>query len=307
MHLSRYIGFCYILLHLLILSKSAHSQTIALPDSSRIERYDTVYEAPDTIKSTRVDTVFEYYEETPTIISTKAKAKVKLDYMIEPIAGFGLTRIYPQYSKNAIVTMAGIQALCNYKNVFLSASIQTYSQITGSVSFTKQYTSYRKWIDTIKTVLDEYIQIIGKDTIKTQVIKKTYIPKTDTTHSDTAYSHKNSYSTIQIPILIGYLYKMKKTWISLGVGPNVKITKENSLNKLVLGDSSFVSETSYFKKLTIDLAFALSIKQKIMKNIWLSSGISGSIALQSNLQSYNKALNQSTICLNVGINYYFRL
>jgi hypothetical protein len=89
MHLSRYIGFCYILLHLLILSKSAHSQTIALPDSSRIERYDTVYEAPDTIKSTRVDTVFEYYEETPTIISTKAKAKVKLDYMIEPIAGFG--------------------------------------------------------------------------------------------------------------------------------------------------------------------------------------------------------------------------
>src|ERR1035437_7476517 len=214
MQLSRFIGFCYILLRLLILSKSAHSQTIALPDSSKIERYDTVYEAPDTIKSTRVDTIFEYYEETPTVIHKKVKDP--LDYMIEPILGFGLTRIYPQYSKNAVVTMAGIQALCNYKNVFLSASIQTFSQITGSVSFTKQYTSYRKWIDTIKTVLDEYIQIIGKDTIKTQVIKKTYISKTDTTHRDTVFTHKNSYSTIQIPLLLGYLFKMKKTWISLG-------------------------------------------------------------------------------------------
>jgi len=304
------IGFCFVISQILIQSNCAKAQSFMYPDSSNKERLDTIFIAPDTIKTTRIDTVFEYFDDVPrtlpkTIPIHKKTPEIGINLGMQ--AGLDITRLFPMYNTTSIQKMIGVQGMGFYNSIFLQISLNAFSGFSTSNSITKQYTKIHNWTDTIKTVIDEYIEIIGKDTIKTQVIKKTLFPKSDTLHSDSVFSHKNSYSIIDIPIVFGYLFKMKKTILGIGIGPDIRITLANTTNMVSIGDTSFVKESRYFKKSTLAIATMLVLKQQIMKKIWLSGGMNGIIPIESNYQSFNKTLFQTNLTFFLGIDYFFRI
>lgn len=139
------------------------------------------------------------------------------------------------------------------------------------------------------------------------MIKKTYIPKTDTVLSDSTFSHKNQYWNIQIPIEFGYIYKSKKTWFGFGIGPCIRLIMTHSSNSVIIGDSSFVQEKNYLHNLVVDIGGMVFIKRKIKRNIWTTAYISGIVPLQSNYQNYNRNLFNQSLSLSLGLEYYLRL
>jgi hypothetical protein len=281
------------------------AQTMTSPDSILQEAFDTVYIAPDTIKSTRVDTVFEYIEEatTPRVI----KKRPVIAMMFGPQAGVGISRMYPMYNKTSVTGMAGFSGTFLYNNWFAQFNVSAASAENASIHYSRHYTNYHHWTDTIKTVLDEYSEIIGKDTVHTQIIKRTILFKTDTLLSDSTFSHKNSYWQMQIPIEFGYVYKTRKTWLGFCVGPSLRLLFSQSSNKVIIGDSSFVNEKSYFKKMTIDFSGELFVKQKMSKHLWTTVNISGTWAFQSNYRNYKRQYFQPSIFLSLGIEYFLKL
>jgi hypothetical protein len=271
---------------------------------------DTIFIAPDTIKTIRIDTVFEYFDDVPIVLPKaipKPKKTPETGIYLGMNVGYDITRLFPMYNTTTQQKMIGVQGLGFYNSLFLQIALNAYSGFSTSNAITKQYTKIHNWTDTIKTILDQYIEIIGKDTIKTQVIKKTLIPKSDTSHSDSVFSHKNYYSTIDIPIVFGYLFKMKKTIIGVGIGPDLRITLEHTSNMVTIGDTSFVKESSYFKKSTIAITTMLVLKQQVMKKIWLTAGMNGIIPIESNYQHFNENLFQTNLSFYLGIDYFFRL
>jgi len=281
------------------------SQTIVLPDSISTEIYDTVYIAPDTIKSVRIDTVFEYIEEaqTPRVI----KKRPNLAMMFEPQFGIGISKMYPMYNKIAVNGLGGFGMSFMYNNLFANISILANTVEENQIAYSRHYTNYRHWTDTIKTVIDEYTEIIGKDTIRTQVIKKTFIPKTDTLNSDSTFSNKNRYWNLQIPLLFGYNFKFNKTWIGVAVGPSLRLLFANTSNKVIVGDTTFVDESLYFKKITIDLSGKVFVKQKLTKKLWTTGTVFVDYDLRSNFQNYTTNLYRSNVCFTFGLEYFFNL
>jgi len=299
------VGFCLFVILGLLQSFCGQAQSMTSPDNILQEAFDTVYIAPDTIKSTRVDTVFEYIEEatTPRVI----KKRPAIAMMFGPQAGVGISRMYPMYNKTSVTGMAGFSGTFLYNKWFAQFNVSASSAENASIHYSRHYTNYHHWTDTIKTVLDEYSEIIGKDTVRTQVIKRTILPKTDTLLSDSTFSHKNSYWQMQIPIEFGYVYKTRKTWIGFGVGPSLRLLFANLSNKVIIADSSFVAEKSYFKKMSIDFSGELFIKQKMSKHLWTTATISGSWSFQSHYRNYTTQYFQPSLFLSLGIEYFLKL
>ena len=284
---------------------SGQAQSVAIPDSSQSEIFDTVYIAPDTIKSVRVDTVFEYIEEATTPIKIRKRPKMAL--MFGSNVGLNMAKMYPMFNKLDLTQTVGINGMFMYNNLFADISILASTKESSNLEYNRHYTSLHHWTDTVKTVIDEYLEIIGKDTIKTFVYKISYIPKTDTLHSDSTFKHTNYYRNIHIPVLFGYMYKTAKTYIGIAFGPDFRIMFANSLNKVIFGDSSFVTESSYFKKLTVDFSGKLFVKQAVFKKLWTSFSMMGNWPLQSNYHDYTKELFHPSIFVTVGLEYYFKL
>ena len=294
-------GFCL----LILLQLGMQAQTSLHSGGTQSEMLDTVYIAPDTIKSVRVDTVFEYIDEkTPLKLQKKQPA---IAIMCGPQIGVDISRMYPLYSKTSILGIAGFNGMFVYNTLFLNVGVSVVTNQTANIHYSKHYTDFHHWTDTVKTVLDEYIEIIGSDTIRTQVIKKTYIPKTDTVLSDSTFSHKNSYWNIQIPIEFGYSYKTKKTWFGFGIGPCIRLIMANSSNRVISGDTSFVQEKNYLQKLVVDIAGMVFIKRNIKRNMWTTAYLSGIVPLQSNYHDYNKNVFNQSLSLSLGLEYYLSL
>jgi len=296
-----FLGITIIVLLMQTLCTTA--QTTNNSDSI-ITAYDTVYYNPDTIKTTRVDTVFEYIEEAPKDTFTRKAADIC--FLVGSQIGFGISHLSPLYNKSSIIAVTNLQGMYVYNHLFANFGIGMSTTEKARLQYSKRYNSLHHWIDTIKTVQDSYIEIIGKDTFQRQSIKITYLPKTDTIHSDTIYSHKNGYRFINIPIVCGYIFKNKKTWYGFGIGPNVRLTLIDATNKLIIGDSSFVSEKLYIKKISIDINGILFVKRKISNNIWANVQLNCSLPLASSNNGYNSKLYRQSYCLLVGFEYFFK-
>lgn len=298
-----YTFFKITLFILLLQPVCTKAQSIRNTDSV-ITAYDTVYYTPDTIKTTRIDTVFEYVEEpSKGIISIKAK---DICFLVGPHVGFGISHLSPIYNKTSLIGVMSLQGMYVYNHLFANLGIGMSTMENARIQYNRNFNSLHHWVDTIKTIKDTYIEIIGKDTFQRQSIKITLVPKTDTLNTDTVYSHKNEYRFVNIPIVCGYIFKKKKTWYGFGLGTNFRLMFIDASNKVVWGDSSFVSEKSYVKKISIDVNGILFVKHKISKKIWTSVQLSCTIPVTSSYDGYNSKLYRQSYCFLVGFEYFFK-
>jgi len=293
------------MMFVLLQSGGATAQSFSQCDSFEKLTSDTVFLAPDTIKSIHIDTLYEY-DEMKTVVQPKKK-KADISFMCSPQVGVVASRMYPMYNKISVEALGTINGMICYNNLFVDIGIGASRGEQASLGFTRQYTTYHHYTDTLKTILDQYTEIKGKDTILVQVIRKTPVHKTDTLHSDTSFTHKNKYSNVQIPLMLGYCLKTRTTWLGMGIGPSLRITMAQSTNKGIVGDTTFIDESRYFKKLSIDAAAKIFIKQKLSRRIWANTSVSGTVPLNSNYQSYSKQFFRQSVSVTVGIEYYLRL
>ena len=269
--------------------------------------YDTVYYAPDTIKSVQIDTVYEYIEDEP-VLPKKNKPKVKLNLKSWTgiYSGIVLSNLKGVVDTN-LIAFPGLYLGTGVasKLFYISAGFGYQNRIAFQNSINKKYTIINTTIDTIERVIDEYYEIIDGDTIKRQVIERTYISRSDTLHTDSVFKYKNYYSEMHIPIIFGMKFNSKKTIAGFGIGIDVSILKSNNNNKVIGENDTYIEEKPFFRSVAYGIISEMFIRRKLNKHLWANLNLRTSIPLQSNYGSYKSDLFISRTMLYAGLEYFF--
>ncbi len=261
---------------------------------------DTVYLAPDTIKTTR--TVIVYEDEQPTPQTLKIKQPNL--YLANIGSGLQSSYIYPQYNKIGISSQSYLNFSVFHEKLFMQIGLQYNTTQTNKASLKKHFTTYNHYFDTTKIFLDEFTQIIGKDTIIDSAFKTVITPKTDTVHTDSTYFHQNRYQYISIPFIVGYCKKGRKDIYGVGIGVNCRHIMISESNKIARTDiEEFQHEKSVIRKWTFDgLLYGYYIK-KIKKRLWFHINSFLAIPLLSEYKNYTKNMYQVQLGASIGLSY----
>ena len=266
-----------------------HSYLQAQTDT--LVQVDTVYLPADTIK--KVHTVIVYEEEEQ---SNKVKRK-NVIYSVGPTVGINVNKM------NSYIGGAQFTVINN--NYLASISANYNSKFTYSQGYIKHFTNYNNYIDTVETLVDEYIQIIGDDTTHIPVYTYSYIPKTDTIKTDTNYTAKNSYSSLAFPITIGYCKKKSKYMYGISAGTQLRFLIPNQNNRFVLYDSLFVPEKPYVRKMNVDAIIQGIARQKISKKIWITESCNVFFPLLNDYSDNKTKIFKVQTSILLGVNYTF--
>lgn len=266
-----------------------HSYLQAQTDT--LIQVDTVYLPADTIK--KVHTVIVYEDEEPT----KKTNRKNVIYSFGPTVGINVNNL------NSYI--GGAQFTIINKKYFATISANYNSKYSYSQSYTKHFTRYNNYIDTVETLVDEYIQIIGTDTTHIPVYTYSYIPKTDTIKTDTNYSAKNSYSSLAFPITIGYCKKKSKYMYGISAGTQFRFLIPNQNNRFVLYDSLFVPEKPYVRKMNVDVILQGIASQKLTKKIWITESCNVFFPLLNDYSDNKTKIFKVQSSILLGVKYIF--
>lgn len=255
-----------------------------------IVEIDTVYLPPDTIKKVRTIIVYEDDNSKPS--TKKKRNQIAHMYGIH----MGLTAIQQTPFLGALQYSYVRNTLC------ISGLAQYQSKYNNTISYNYTYTTYTNRIDTIRTLVDEFIQIIGDDTITHPVYTYTYIHKKDSIEQDKVRIATNTYRHIQIPIVIGYCKSTRKYLYAIGAGAQFRFILPSSSNTYVL-QSDFVPEINHIQKFNIDVVSYIQTKQKISKHMWFCQSISASYPLRYDFTEQKKSVLRSQGNIMIGLEY----
>ena len=273
-------AYQYIFLLICILPFNIYAQT------DTIVEVDTVYLPPDTIK--KVKTIIVYEDDNSPTKKPAYKRHVAHMYGMH----IGMHAI-PQTP-----IVSSFQYNYYRKKMFVSFSIAFTSSYESTRSFEKQYFVKFERTDTIETVVDEFIQIVGTDTIKQQVYTYSYVNRTDSTSVDSLYTHTNEYRQISIPILIGYSKSKQKYMYSWGIGPQINWILASSSNKQIQ-NMSFIPESQNKSSISLDIVSYIQLKQKLSKKLWFCESVGISYPVYNSIFDFKRLPVYSTIRLGI--------
>lgn len=273
-------AYQYIFLLICILPFNIYAQT------DTIVEVDTVYLPPDTIK--KVKTIIVYEEEDSP--SKKPAYKRHIAHM------YGMHIGMHAIPQTPIVS--SFQYNYYRKKMYASFSVSYCSRYDVKHSFGKTFTEYSHYTDTIETLVDEFIQIIGTDTIKQQVYSYSYIDRIDSTSLDSLYTHTNVYRQISVPILIGFSKSKQKYMYSWGIGPQINWILASSSNKQIQ-NMSFIPESQNRSSISLDIVSYIQLKQKLSKKLWFCESVGISYPVYNTIFDFKRLPVYSTIRLGI--------
>lgn len=259
--------------------------------SDTLIQVDTVYLPADTIKT--IHTVIVYEDEEPT----KNTNRKNIIFSAGPNIGINVNNLNSY--------LGGAQFTVINKNYFATISANYNLKYTYNQGYTNHLTRYNNYIDTVATLVDEYIQIIGTDTTHIPVYTYTYVPKIDTIKTDTNYTAKNSYSSLAFPITIGYCKKKTKYMYGISAGTQLRFLLPNQNNRFVLYDSLFVPEKSYLRKMNVDAFIQGIASQKLTKKIWITESCNVFFPLLNDYSDNKTKIFKVQSSILLGVKYIF--
>jgi len=239
------------------------------------------------------------YEDEPVM----EKKKTNVETSLGPNIGVAYNFVYPLYKYSFVTPTAGLSFHHSRGNVFFRFSPEYQCKRTIPLSYNQTFETVNSHMDTVKIVEDEFIQIVGTDTIREMVYSRKYILKSDTVVHDSSLTVKNSYSTVRLPIFVGYGISKKKSLIGLALGVQCRIMINSEFNKIVRDNSSPVYEKNYLRQVCFDAALQLLMRQKIAKHAWLSEMVYMNYPLSSNYRNYSPKANQLQASLSIGLEF----
>lgn len=279
------------------------SPFVALGNKDCAIQNDTIFLAPDTIRKTVIDTIYEYEEDAQTPIQHTKKDDRSM--LIGGNIILDVNYFHPLYNKISPSIGAGFATSFSYNHWFIDADLFISTTQSVSPQYTTQFSNTVSWTDTIKTLIDNYYQIVKNDTIYTPIYKTNYIGRSKTIESDTTYTSQNRYTSFSLPIAIGYCIKKRKTWLGCGGGVQCKFTKNWNGNNIVI-DNRFENEDHFFRSISIGIHAKCFIKQKITRKWWLSATIFGATPLYSQYSLSTDKLLVTNWGISIGLQHFFR-
>jgi hypothetical protein len=258
----------------------ALSQTPTTTDSIYTdEAIDTIFLAPDTIKTRRVVTVY-VDEETPPPAS-RDKENKRISIFIGPAVGASLTRMLSLYNTTHLVPVAGFHTTITRQNMFADCGIFFSGKETASLSFSRQYISTRSRIDTVVVVLDEFVQIINNQVVKFQVTKKKTVTISDTSRIDSTFTARNSYSYATLPLVVGWCGEWQTVMVGAGIGCQLRLATGDRSNVLIGNDTSWIPAREQSKNVLIDMSCQAFTRYRVTRTLWLNLTAGASYPLAS--------------------------
>ena len=282
-----------------------NAQENPITDSlSSLQEFDTVFLAPDTVKRTKIVTIYVEEDEPGT---TKNKNYSPYEFFIGSSGGSTISRMFPMYNKTSITPTGGFSFLMRRNNFYFQLGANINGKESSTCSLTKHFTTFHIYIDTVVTILDEFIQIIGTDTVTYKVVKKDAVEKTNTIQSDTTYRSRNEYYNIAVPLVVGWSVESPMYLLGLGIGAQTRFCIANKSNLLPIKDSGFVKEKLFSRTLQLDATIQLTGKVKISKSLWMNTTLTGAFPVTPFYKNYDIKLIRPSLTAMIGIDYFFKV
>lgn len=282
-------------------------QASSLPDSL-FSGTDTVFLAPDTIINKNIVTIYvDEDDSTPVKNDKTIGKKQRAELVLGPSSGLCYSMMSPLYGITSIVPVYNINALVIKRHFSLGASIMYSGKESASLSYTRHYSRTNSTTDTITRLLDEYIQIIGTDTVRYQVTKKECVSRTDTLRTDSSFTHRNKYSYVSIPLSIGWVHRGQSLMLGIAIGMQCRFPVGSYPNRLVSGDSTWVNEMPHARKMLFDAQGQVYAKYRLAKQLWLTSSVHGAYPLSNHFIKSHAFLYRTAFSALLGLEYTFAL
>jgi len=247
--------------------------------------------------------VYEDEDEESSSSNQSSKDNKPVYYFIGPHSGVDFSYIYSQFNSFNISSKSGICLSVLQDPFFIQTGINYSFQERAKLNLLKHFESPYTFTDSTMIIISEFSQIIGNDTVVTQVYEPEYFENYDTIYSDTIYSHKNYYTNITIPISIGYS-KTKRTYMfGVDIGVQCKFLVGNNSNKFPIENKEFANENAYLKPIIFEGIINAVARQKITRKIWLKETCSISIPLMNNYNTSNCKIYRSNFFASIGLEY----